>query len=131
MALKQIFHAKPLPLCPPTGLQHKSCLAAWKKKGTVKACLRPYALYFVALCSEELLAGSCLIAEVVGGLKSLAFSLVTPPPLLHAVNPTLLRVATNSTVDRFEKDGLSVTLLENLSTVTGNESRIAGLAPQP
>lgn len=32
MAQKQIFHAKPLPLCPPTGLQHKSCLAAGGKK---------------------------------------------------------------------------------------------------
>lgn len=49
MALKQIFHAKPLPLCPPTGLQHKSCLAAGKmgKKATVKAFLSPYAIYLL------------------------------------------------------------------------------------
>lgn len=49
MVLKQIFHAKPLPLCPPTGLQHKSCLAAGKKKekAMVKAFLSPYALYLL------------------------------------------------------------------------------------
>lgn len=105
MALKQIFHAKPLPLCPPTGLLHKSCLAPGKRGK--KARRRPFLAPMHFICCIVLWrALGRLLLHCWGcgrAAKSSFLVFFFSSFLLHAANPTLLRVATNSTVNWFEK----------------------------